>query len=279
VAGRGIDEVGHLGEAGLAIAVDQQVAEGEIGVQRVVIPDQDTDGQIRRDAPGPGEGRRGEGDVGHAPGVEAEAAHRVREVGVDGRFVPAEPVERRAAGPERLVEREQRVSSLRDRLRLGREHGVDGGGAGQGERVDQMGVVEDVLLRGEGTQAVSEQRQRQAGVPLADGRRQGDHVADEAVPAVVPEVTGLGVPAQPVSAVIVGVDGVALGGQCCRERCVAAGVLAHAVGDLDDGSRGRVRFPRVHMDLDAVFAVEGEHRAPSLGYGRVRRAVRRGSRR
>lgn len=129
-----------------------------------------------------------------------------------------------------------------------------------------MGVVQDVLLRGEGTEAVSEQDQGQAGVLLADGLRQGDHVTDEPVPAVVPELTGLGVPAQPVSAVIVGIDGVPLGGQCRREGGVTAGVLSHTVGDLDDGSRGRVRLPFVHVDLDAVFAFEGEHRVPCLGY-------------
>lgn len=127
-------------------------------------------------------------------------------------------------------------------------------------------MVQDVLLRGEGTEAVSEQYQGQAGVLLADGLGEGDHVTDESVPAVVPEMTGLGVPAQPVSAVIVGIDGVALSGQYCREWGVTAGVLSHAVGDLDDGSRWGVRLPFVHVDLDAVFAVEGEHRTPCPGY-------------
>ena len=135
-------------------------------------------------------------------------------------------------------------------------------------------------LREERTPRVAEEDQRQIGVGLADDLGEGPHrVAGGAEPAGS-EAAELAVVAVPlpeagaaVTAVVVGVDGVAVGDEGVDQRAVAPGVFAHPVQQLDDGPRG-LRLVDVVHDGDAVGVGELGH-AQSLGARSRRKTIER----
>ena len=201
----------------------------------------------------------------HPGDVDAEATCRVADVQVDLGLVAAEPVVLGAGRLERRVERGQ-VGRLRRVDAAGDD--VDGRRARQHRGVDVGAAVEQVLLQGERTHAVTEQHERDARVLGAGPRRQRRHVVDQPAPAGRAEVAVAfsGPRRAPVATVVVGVDDVAGVDQRLGEPAVAGGVLAHPVGDLDDRLRVAVARPAVDEDLLAVAALDRErrliHRSP-----------------
>ena len=220
--------------------------------------------------------------------VEAEPAGGVGDVLVDLRRISAEPVVLGAGRLERGVERAE-VDLL---------GGVDAGGddihrrrPGQHGRIEVAAVVEQVLLEGERPHAVADDDEWDAGMFRAGQRAELTDVGDEAGPATLAEVA---VPIRrtgraPVATMIVGVHHVPVCRQCVGQPAIPGGVLAHAVGDLDDRLRCSGRRVAIHGHLRAVGCRHGEgrlvHRAAcwqmacSPSHGEVRRLAEHQARR
>jgi hypothetical protein len=126
---------------------------------------------------------------------------------------------------------------------------------------------------------VAEHDQRNTGMLGASERRHGSDVLDEPGPprraehAVALRRTG----GAAVATVVVGIDDVAAVDERRRQPGVAGGVLAHAVGELDDRPHRSLARPPVPDDGLPIAAGDGEvagvHRRRTLraaGQGSVR---------
>ncbi len=133
-------------------------------------------------------------------------------------------------------------------------------------------------LRQERPPRVSEQHERQAGLLVVNALCEGPHRVPRGAEAAGTQSAELAVIAAPlretgatVAAMVVGVDGVAVGDEGVDQGTVAPRVLADPVQQLYDGARG-VRLVHVVDDGDAVGIDELGH-GPSIGgTGRPRRS-------
>ena len=196
----------------------------------------------------------GRGDIGQAAEqvhpqlvAAAEAAQRVGHVPVDFLRIATEPVEGRAIGLERLVERAEREEvdqrALAQRpLAPALEAGDQAGdpverlrlvvGTGKDRPLQAAAVVQQVGHGDVAAHAVAQQEDRQFRVLLADMVVQAGQVADHLAPAAlvgeVAQLVGFGGPA--VAALVDRIEVVAGSVQRGGETLVATGVLGHAVG-------------------------------------------------
>jgi hypothetical protein len=138
--------------------------------------------------------------------------------------VTARPLERRVDG--RQVHRARQVQRGLQQ--------VQQRGAGEHEPVDGVGVLEDPLLRRERAHRVSEQHHRHPGHGRAAQLQQHPDVVDQCGPAAGQHA--LGHRRGTVAAVVLRLDGETVLHQRRRQRRVAAGVLAHAVGELHEAA-------------------------------------------
>jgi hypothetical protein len=175
----------------------------------------------------------------------------------------SQPLEPRAPRRERGVESGQSRAALRLSQQL--KQPVHRRRAAERQAVDQIRVIEYVMLRGEGAEAVADKNQRQPGVPLPGEAGERDLVLNEEVPAVLPEHARSGVHAQAVAAVVLRVDDKSTVRQFRGQRAVAERVFARPVRDLHDAARRACGLPLVNVDPYAVLAGEGEHVAAPQG--------------
>jgi len=166
----------------------------------------------------------------------------------------AEPVEVGAGRYERRVEHGQLDRGVE--VQCGFEQ-VQRGGAGQRHGVELGAVPEQVLLTGERSEAVRDQRKLQRRVGGTGDLGRPADVGDQLGPAGLADRAGLGAFDQggAVATVVVGVHDVAAGGERLSQRCVPEGVFADAVDDLGDRAGWAFGVP----------AVGGDGHAPRTG--------------
>src|SRR6201999_218598 len=139
--------------------------------------------------------------------------------------------------------------------------------AGQHHGRHVAAVVQQVLLDGERAHAVPEEHVRN--VRMLGLRQPGQYgdVVDQRLPAARTELAQCrcgGRGGGTVAAVVLAHDDEARAGERTGERVVAADVLAHAVGQLDDAARWPGRVPALSGDRLSVAAGEGELTHPRI---------------
>ncbi len=96
VPGVVVDADDDIGEAGVAVTVDEWPQQSEVGVDGVLGSDRDIDGQVvgnTRDLGGVRESPSTSEHFFGGSGIDAEAAQRISEIRIDDSLVAGQPVE------------------------------------------------------------------------------------------------------------------------------------------------------------------------------------------